>query len=140
MHLIKKHPFGLIGECCFSAGILNLSGSRIFYFIMALLVTGCRSGQEAADTAGISYTQQFRNGKLKKMAFLNRQGFSHRFPSGIKLEFTPGIFDAAADDSIFLETADYTSLPEMVLAGLSTTSGDRLLESNGMVWCKAFNQ
>jgi hypothetical protein len=137
---LKKFQIGMSIRACNSSGRFFWQKCPAICLILTLFVSGCRTGQETGEIAVNQGVQNFRQGKLEKIAFLNSKGITHQFSSGIKLEFAPGIFDASADDSLFLETADYTRLPEMVQAGIGTTSGDRLLETNGMVWCKAINR
>jgi hypothetical protein len=108
--------------------------------ILSAILASCKFFNSTETNLELTPFQQYRNGRINKMAFVNKDGFSYKTKSGIRLNFPPNIFECGSDDSINLEVSEYTTLSEMVLAGLSTMSGEKQLESNGMLYCKALNQ
>lgn len=125
-----KCLFPLISKMRLRAGIVILSA----------ILASCQSSNNTETNLETASFQRFRNERINKMAFLNKNGFSYKTNSGIALIFPPNIFECGSDDSVNLEVSEYATLSQMALAGLSTMSGEKQLETNGMLYCKASNQ
>jgi hypothetical protein len=80
-----------------------------------------------------------RRKNTQKFAFINKKGFTYKGKGGIVLIFPPNVFDCNDQDSIKIDICEYSDLNSIVTSNLSTMSNNKLLESNGMVYCKAYS-
>ncbi|MES2762533.1 MAG: hypothetical protein V4677_10010 [Bacteroidota bacterium] len=71
--------------------------------------------------------------------FTNNKGFTYKGKGGTVLVFPPGVFDCKAQDFVKLEVCEFSDLATIVKSNLSTLSNGKLLETNGMVYCKAYS-
>ncbi len=99
----------------------------------------------AADTISkTSYTVDQvlscrRFNKLQKFKFVNKKGFTFRGKGGTVLIFPPNVFNCSDNDSVNISITEFADFTSMINANLSTmTDKNGLLESNGMVYCKAY--
>jgi hypothetical protein len=77
--------------------------------------------------------------KMEKFTFVNSKGFVYKGKGGTVLKFPPGVFNCAAKDSVQISVCEYSDLTSMLEANLCTTTSDnKTLETNGMVYCKAY--
>lgn len=77
--------------------------------------------------------------KTEKFVFTNNKGFTYKGKGGTVLVFPANAFDCNEKDSVELEVSEFTDLTSIVQANLSTLSNGKMLESNGMVYCKAYS-
>ena len=78
------------------------------------------------------------NKKTECFKFLNYKGFKYTGKGGTILIFPPKAFDCGDKDTVNIKIAEFIDVASMIKANLSTESNGKLLESNGMVYCKAF--
>lgn len=81
--------------------------------------------------------QRLKN--TEHFVFTNNKGFTYKGKGGTVLVFPPNVFDCKAQDSVKLEVCEFTDLTSIVQANLSTLSNGKMLESNGMIYCKAYS-
>ena len=100
-----------------------------FILFFVLLIAGCSTKKNHLDLQ-----EEFGTSRQVFIIHANRdtvltgeQGTRIRIPAGI----IPGNY--SSQDTLKLLLSEYYSLSGMVLAGLSTTSNGRLIETNGMI-------
>jgi len=81
--------------------------------------------------------QRFKN--KEHFVFSNHKGFVYKGRGGTVLVFPPNVFDCDPKDSVKMEICEFADLKSIVNANLSTLSNNKMLESNGMVYCKAYS-
>jgi len=107
--------------------------------LIFLIISCCKFFPGSETQTAKSAFQSYRNERVNRKVFLNKNGFNWKTESGIQLSFPPNVFDCEEEDSVTLEVSEFTTLSQMVMAGLNTMSGEKLLETNGMIYCKALN-
>lgn len=78
--------------------------------------------------------------QIEHFEFVNSKGFMYKGKGGTVLIFKPNSFDCGNNEKIRMEVAEYTELEAMVKSNLSTTSNGKPIETNGMVYCKAYDK
>ncbi len=78
--------------------------------------------------------------QIEHFEFVNSKGFMYKGKGGTVLFFKPNSFECGSNEKIRMEVAEYTELEAMVKSNLSTTSNGKLIETNGMVYCKAYDK
>lgn len=78
--------------------------------------------------------------KVERFEFSNNKGFFYKGKGGTVLIFPPNSFDCANYETVQIDVAEYTNREDIVKSNLSTTSNGKLIETNGMVYCKAYDK
>lgn len=139
--MIKNYNFIIGILCClaFAVSCDNISSKKEDGSNTDTLATNAEFeiSSTSKNVKEIYNKQRFKN--TEHFVFANNKGFTYKGKGGTVLVFSPNVFDCKAQDSVKLEVCEFTDITSMVQANLGTLSNDKLLESNGMVYCKAYS-
>ncbi|MES2513827.1 MAG: hypothetical protein V4580_06755 [Bacteroidota bacterium] len=137
----KKYEFVKLCMLCCAMFIMSCADTNTGREIVSINDTN--NNNLMAQSSDLKNTKELferqRSKNTERFGFINTKGFTYKGKGGTVLVFPPDVFNCDSQDSVKMEICEFSDLTSMAQSNLSTLSNGKMLESNGMVYCKAYS-